>query len=612
MAIDPGQRGIGVRFNPQGLAEVRLWAPKAKLVELVIKERSIVIPLEEQDFGYWQLSTSALKPGDCYLFRLDGEKERPDPASLQQLNTVHGPSVATDPGRFLWEDHDWKNIPLEDLILYELHTGTFTPEGTFAGIGNKLDHLLKLGINAIEIMPVAQFPGGRNWGYDGVLPFAVQNSYGGAEGLQHLVNACHKKGIAVILDVVYNHVGPEGSYLSDFGYYFTDKYRTPWGNAINFDDAWCDAVRAYFIENALMWLRDFHIDGLRLDAVHAIRDFSPVHILRQLKLEVDKLVKKSGRKHHLIVELDLNDPRFIEPLGRQGYGMEAQWLDEFHHALRVTAGQEPAGYYSDFNGLEHLAKAYRDAYVFDGQYSPHRKRKFGVKTNNPGSQFIVFCQNHDQVGNRMLGERTSKLVSFEIQKLMIAAILISPYIPMLFMGEEYSEPNPFQYFVSHSTPELIEAVRKGRKEEFADFHLSGEAPDPFDAETFNRSKLQWELLKKEPHKTMLQFYQTLIRLRKTHPVLKNLNRQNLDVAVNELKQVLTLRRWEGKNRILAFMNFSDKQQSVEVPATGTRYRKLLDSASEQWKGPQDAAEYIGEGRQVRLQPESILIYSGSD
>ena len=302
--------------------------------------------------------------------------------------------------------------------------------------------------------------------------------------------------LAVVLDVVYNHMGPEGNYLGAYGPYFTEKYKTPWGGAINFDDAWCDGVRRFFIENALMWFRDFHVDALRLDAVHAIKDFSPNHILREIKQHVDALMAVTGRTHYLIVELDLNDDRFINGLDNCGYGMDAQWVDEFHHALRVTATGERTGYYADFHGINDLAKAYRDAYVYDGQWSEHRKRHFGVKTGNPGQQFIVFSQNHDQVGNRMLGERSSQLVSFEMQKLLAGAVFISPYLPMLFMGEEWGETHPFLYFVSHTDPDLAEAVRKGRKAEFAAFHTQGEAPDPMAEETFQNSKLQWPLLQK--------------------------------------------------------------------------------------------------------------------
>jgi len=454
-------------------------------------------------------------------------------------------------------------------------------------------------------MPVAQFPGDRNWGYDGVFPFAVQNSYGGAKSLQHLVNACHQKGLAVILDVVYNHLGPEGNYLNAFGPYFTDKYKTPWGNALNFDDAWCDGVRRYFIENALMWLRDFHVDALRLDAVHAIRDFSALHILQETRQYVNQLMKYTGRRHYLIVEVDLNDNRFINACENGGYGMDAQWTDDFHHALRVTATGEQKGYYSDFNGIEHLAKAYKDAYVYDGQYAPHRKKKFGRKTNNEGKQFIVFSQNHDQVGNRMLGERTSVLSSFEMTKLLAAAVMVSPYLPMLFMGEEWSEPNPFLYFVSHTDKELAEAVRRGRKEEFAAFHAQGEAPDPVAEESFLRSKLQWNLREEGKHKTMLEYYKELIRLRKTHTVLKQLNRNNLEASFDKEQNTLVLRRWNKEHQVVCFMNFSALEQTMQYD--GQLCQKIFDSSEERWGGSREAPEQPS--NQITILPQSILIYS---
>lgn len=514
------KRLVGVNFNSDGLAEVLVWAPFAHSVDLNVK-RGLVIPLQKGQRGYWKLVTSELKPGESYGFIIDGNASLPDPASLFQPEGVHGLSVAAPIQNFNWHDKDWRNKDLGEYIIYELHTGAFSDEGTFAAIEEKLDYLIDLGITAIELMPVAEFPGNRNWGYDGVFPFAVHHSYGGPAALQQLVNTCHQKDLAVILDVVYNHIGPEGNYLGHYAPYFTGKYQTPWGDAINFDDAWCDGVRQYFIENALMWFRDFHIDALRMDAVHAIKDFSPKHILQEIKENVDALMQITNRRYYLIIECDLNDTRFIKPAADGGYGIDAQWTDEFHHALRVTAGQQRDGYYADFNGIAHLAKAYQDAYVYDGQYSEERHKKFGVKTTGqPGRQFVVFSQNHDQVGNRMLGERTSALVSFEMQKLLAAAVMLSPYLPLLFMGEEYSEPHPFLYFVSHTDPELVEAVRKGRKEEFKNFMAQGEAPDPQATETFERSKLQWHLVSRPPHQTMLNYYKALIQLRKTNPVLK--------------------------------------------------------------------------------------------
>lgn len=608
--INTRKRTIGINFNTSEEADIVLWAPYAEKASVVLKQKNTLLPLNKGEHGYWRLSTPEIKPGDLYKFLLDEEKERPDPASLFQPEGVHGPSTALDVTDFIWTDHTWSNIPLRDYIIYELHTGTFTTEGTFAGIEKKLDYLKQLGINAIEIMPVAQFPGKRNWGYDGVYPFAVQDSYGGPDGLKHLVNICHSKGLAVILDVVYNHMGPEGNYMRDFGPYFTDKYSTPWGEAINFDDEWCDGVRTYFIENVLMWFRDFHIDALRMDAVHALKDFSATHILQEIRQYVDQLMAVTGRKHFLIIECDLNDPRFIDPVSKNGFGMDSQWIDEFHHALRITAGGDRNGYYSDFEGIHHLTKAYKDAYVYDGIYSEHRKKTFGKKaTENPASQFIVFSQNHDQIGNRMLGERTSQLNSFEMQKLLAGAVLVSPYLPMLFMGEEYSEPHPFLYFVSHTDPELAKAVCEGRKAEFSAFHSVGEAPDPGAESTFNESKLQWELVEQEPHGTMFRYYQALIALRKQHPVLKNTDRKQLDVNVGGNNQILVLHRWQKEQHLICLMNFSKEQQTVTLPDHITQWEKLLDSASPEWGGPQSADDSVQSGATITLQPESLLIYA---
>ncbi|MDO3643686.1 malto-oligosyltrehalose trehalohydrolase [Mucilaginibacter sp. L3T2-6] len=582
----------GIVFE-DGLAKIAVWAPFCKKAEMIVNDRTLA--LQKQEFGYWMLESNEIKPGDRYQFDIDG-KHLPDPASRAQPDGVHGTSMAVDLTNFEWTDDHWRNPSMENYLIYELHTGTFTPDGTFEGIIPKLDHLLGIGITAIEIMPVAQFPGQRNWGYDGVFPYAVQNSYGGAAGLMKLVDACHNKGLAVILDVVYNHLGPEGNYFSAFGPYFTGKYHTPWGDAINFDDAWCDEVRRFFIQNALQWFRDFHIDALRLDAVHAIKDFSPKHILREIKENADELMHQTGRTHHLIIEFDLNDKRFINPIEKDGYGMDAQWIDEFHHALRVTAGGGREGYYTDFNGINHLAKAYNDAYVYDGIYSPHRLKVFGTKTDNPGKQFIVFSQNHDQVGNRMLGERSSQLFSFEMQKLMAGAVMVAPFVPMLFMGEEWAESNPFLYFVSHTDQELINAVRKGRKEEFAAFHAEGEALDPQAVESFNKSKLQWHLPDRGLHAIMLNYYKALIGLRKALPALAIPDRQNLKTTVDEKANTLLLERWTNGQHVGCLMNFSDQPRFVNIEDENT----LLNSANSQWGGP-------GADKGT-IQPQSIIIY----
>lgn len=594
----------GVRFTEKG-AECLLWAPHGRGAELLLEATGEKLLLEKGERGWWRLVTDRLRPGDLYRFVLDGEKNLPDPASLSQPEGVHGPSQAVDVSHFLWTDDSWRAMPLEDYLIYELHVGTFSQSGTFKGVEEKLDYLKALGITAIEIMPIAAFPGKRNWGYDGVFPYAAHHDYGGPEGFAKLVNACHEKGLAVVLDVVYNHVGPEGNYLGSFGPYFTDKYKTPWGEAVNFDDAGSDGVRHFFIQNALMWFRDFRVDALRLDAVHAIRDFGAKHLLQELREEVDSLVAQTGRQHLLIVESDLNDVRFINGPSAGGYGMDAQWMDEFHHALRVTTGQAKTGYYSDFEGIGHLAKSYRDAYVYDGSYSPHRDKTFGSKAEAAkGRQFVVFSQNHDQVGNRMLGERTSQLVSFEMQKLMAAAVIVSPFLPLLFMGEEWSEPAPFQYFVSHSDPQLVEAVRKGRREEFAQFHAEGEAPDPQAEETFNRSKLQWRLLENEPHATMLRYYKALLKLRKTNPALKPI-REGVSVAADEEKSIILLHRRAGVDTLVCYLNFSAAQQTILVERGG---HVLFNSASPEWGGAHTAPDEVQSGEALTLAPESIAIY----
>lgn len=601
------RRTLGVNFR-SGIAEILVWAPNRQNIALQIMGGQ-TLTMARQQFGYWMTVTDQLKPGMNYRFIADGE-QLPDMASLYQPEGVHGPSQAFDVALFNWTDEQWQNIPLADHIFYELHTGTFSPDGTFKGIEQKLDHLISLGINAIEIMPVAQFPGERNWGYDGVFPFAVQNSYGGPQALQQLINTCHNKGLAVVLDVVYNHVGPEGNYFEKYGPYFTNKYHTPWGNAVNFDDAGCDHVRRYFIENALMWFRDFHVDALRMDAVHAIKDFSPKHILREIREHVDELMKATGRTHYLIVECDLNDTRFIAPVSEHGYGMDAQWTDEFHHALRIAAGGKKDGYYSDFDGITSLKDAYANGYVYTGQYSAHRDKDFGTTTDdNPGQRFVVFSQNHDQVGNRMLGERSSQLFDLGMQKLLAGAVMVSPFLPMLFMGEEMSAPSPFLYFVSHTDKQLIAAVRKGRKEEFAAFHAEGEAPDPQAAETFERSKIPWDILGNKRHQTMLNYYKALIALRKKHPALKIPDRKNCTVEHNITEKTITLIRTHTSQTVICALNFSDKPQPFQLPDNIAHAQKLFSSADEQWGGNNTRTEVLNKGDRIHIEPHSLLIYS---
>lgn len=493
-----------------GNCDFTVWAPFKKNVQLKLGNN--YYPMQKTDMGYWHISLKA-KPGQRYLYRLDSI-ERPDPASGYQPEGVHGPSEIINHS-FNWQDKDWKNISLKNMIIYELHVATFTEKGTFEAIITRLEQLKRMGVNTIELMPVAQFPGKRNWGYDGVYPYAVQNSYGGPNGLKKLVNACHKKGFAVVLDVVYNHLGPEGNYFHDFAPYFTDKYNTPWGPAMNFDDSYNDEVRNYFIENALYWFREFHIDGLRLDAVHAILDMSAKPFLQQLSKEVKKISSQLQKPLYLFPETNLNKSALVKPVSNNGYGLDSVWLDDFHHSIHALLTGERDGYYQDYGQLKHIAKCINKGHVYDGIYSESRKCSYGDSSATLSAEkFIAFIQNHDQVGNRLKGERLSTILDFESLKLATGLLMFSPYIPLIFMGEEYAEDNPFLYFIDHSDQKLVDAVREGRKREFASFNWKGEPADPKSIKTFNSSILDWNKRNKGKHKIMREFYTELIRLRK--------------------------------------------------------------------------------------------------
>lgn len=576
---------LGAVYLGDGRCRFLVWAPLVqRMIVHVVSPGELTVPLERDARGYHQGMVDGVMPGSLYFYRLDEQRERPDPASRYQSHGVHGPSQVVDTD-FPWCDRLWSGLPLEEYIIYELHVGTFTKEGTFEAIILYLDELIGLGITALELMPVAQFPGNRNWGYDGVYPFAVQDSYGGPDGLRFLVDTCHQKGLAVILDTVYNHFGPEGSYIADFGPYFTDRYKTPWGAALNFDGPDSDEVRRFFIENALYWLTDFHIDALRLDALHAIMDNSAYTFLEELFQAFHREAKAIKRKAHLIGESAANNARLIKPSELGGHGLDAQWNDDFHHSLHTLLTDERNGYYQDFGQLERLIKAFREGFVYSGQYSSYRHRRHGVSSSDiPAERFVVFAQNHDQVGNRMLGERLSRLTSFEALKLAAGIVLLSPFIPLLFMGEEYGETAPFLYFTSHSEPELVEAVCRGRREEFAAFQWQGEPPDPQDEVTFLACKLNRQLSLGSQHRVLAEFYSELIRLRREIPALACLSKNNLAVKGFAQQKLFFIHRLNKDNEVIIVFNINKDQTSVTLPIPAGHWRKGLDSSEELWGG----------------------------
>lgn len=578
---------VGPSIDSSGACHFRVWSPHRKSIGVhLLGGDSCALPMERDDSGYWHLEIANVRPGLRYLLRIDDSIERPDPASNCQPEGVHGPSQIIDHESFKWTDDDWRCMPLRSMIMYELHVGTFTPQGTFDGVIEKLEHLKRLGINAIELMPVAQFPGVRNWGYDGVYPYAVQMSYGGVDGLKRLVNAAHGEGLAVILDVVYNHLGPEGNYLHEFAPYFSSRYHTPWGWAINYDGAYSNDVRNYFIENALYWLREFHIDALRLDAIHGVFDFSARPFLLELSERVDDFARSKDRAAYLIAESDLNDVRVIRPREIDGLGIPAQWSDDFHHSLHVLLTGETGGYYADFGRITDLVLAMREGFVLDGKYSRYRLRNHGSSSATcDADQFVVYSQDHDQTGNRALGERLSTLVSFEGLKVAAASVLLGPNIPLLWMGEEYAEIAPFLYFIHHADEATVEAVRRGRKAATAAFGWEEDPPDPQAPETFERSKLDWSQCDRQPHRVMLELYRELIELRKTIPALSQPTKDGLAVqGLEDIRCVVCSRRWAG-SEVWYLMSFSDNPVTVSLQLSRGTYRRLLDTGAKRWLGP---------------------------
>ena len=509
-----------------------VWAPAAKSVSVNVDGE--MYPMQPQlrgeGKGWWSAEAAAAAEGSRYSFSLDGDPSLlPDPRSPSQPDGVHAASQLLDHSLFAWTDNGWQAPPFASAVVYELHVGTFTPQGTFDAVIERLDYLRSLGITHVELMPVASFPGKSGWGYDGVALFAPNAAYGGPDGLKRLVDACHGRGLAVLLDVVYNHFGPSGNYTGKFGPYLTESHSTPWGGAVNFEDGGSHEVRRFFCDNALMWMRDYHFDGLRLDAVHAFVDRSAIHFLEQLSTETAELQQELGRPLALIAESDLNDPRLVTPRakdgaspgeqGTGGYGMDAQWSDDFHHALFALLTGERQGYYADFGRMEHLAKALTSAFVYDGTYSAYRNRRHGRPVGDLSPhRFLGYIQNHDQIGNRALGDRLHHLVGLDRSKLAAALVLLSPFVPMIFQGEEFAASSPFQYFANHDDPELARAVSNGRRREFEAFGWApDDVPDPEEPATFERSKLPWQELDdpgQPEHREMLAWYRDLIALRR--------------------------------------------------------------------------------------------------
>jgi len=602
---------IGSNYLGNGRCEFTVWAPKRDEVALqIVSPNPRLLPMQKDEWGYFKVLAEDIEPGTLYFYKLSGKEDRPDPASHSQPKDVHGPSEVVDHSKMNWTDAGWSGIALEEMIIYELHVGTFTSEGTFEAIIPRLKELYEFGINAIELMPIAQFPGNRNWGYDGVFPYAAQHSYGGSEGLKKLVDAAHQQGIAIVLDVIYNHFGPEGNCMSEYGSYFTSSYQTAWGDAINFDKEYSYGVRNYFIENALYWFETFHIDALRLDASDHIYDIGVKHFLQELAENVDALSQKLGRKLYLTAENDLSDTKVIRPIESGGYGIDAQWNDAFHHCLHSLLTGDRAGYYEDYGKCEQLAKAFKQGFVYSGQYSQFRKKFHGSDSSAiPGHQFVVFTQNHDQVGNRALGERLTHLVSFEALKLAAAVLLLAPNVPLIFMGEEYAEDAPFLYFVSHTNPELVEVVREGRKKDFADFQIEGEFIDPFSEDTFHKCKLNWEKRQEGKHKVMLELYQHLIQLRRTIPALKTLNKQNLAASVSEEHKLMFLHRWSQNSQIFCIMNFNDKDVSFKATPPNGNWQKTLNSSEPKWMGSGSVLpDKLMQEQELTIRPQSFVLY----
>jgi maltooligosyltrehalose trehalohydrolase len=592
--------GLGASVRP-GAVTFSVWAPRCRSLDLVIDRRP-VRPMRQEADDLFETHIENLPAGARYQYRLDGERYRPDPASRWQPEGVHGPSAVVDPAAFSWTDEGFAGHALADLVFYELHVGTFTTAGSFEGAIPRLDRLVDFGITAIELMPVAEFPGSRGWGYDGVHLYAPQSTYGGPRGLRRLVDAAHARGLSVVLDVVYNHLGPEGNYLAEYGPYFTDRYKTPWGSAVNFDGPDAAGVRRHFVENARYWVREFHIDGFRFDAIHAIYDASTVHILTEIGEAARAEGRRLGRPLHLVAESHDNDRNLVQPPDLGGIGLDAVWSDDFHHAGHAHLTGETNGYYADFGATTQIARAIEEGFVFQGEASGYFGRARGTPSADlPGERFIISVQNHDQVGNRALGDRLSTIVSFEAVKLAAALLFVSPAVPLLFMGEEYGETAPFQYFTSFIDRELSQAVRHGRAAELSRFAWTRPIPDPDAPSTFVASRLNHALAGAPRHRELYQYYRRWLELRRTYPALGAAHKQRTRAILDAAGEVLTVTRSAptGESIVLT-ANLTPTPRPLGAPPG--RGRRLLDSADRR---------FGGSGPSVPLGPFQVLLDEGA-
>jgi maltooligosyltrehalose trehalohydrolase len=553
-----------------------VWAPNAQRVTLRVDGADAA--MEHGHRGVWQAEVENAGHGSEYGFLLDDDpRVYPDSRSGWQPNGVHGLSRVYDAGRFPWTDGKWHPRPLRDAVMYELHVGTFTPEGTFDAVLGKLPYLKKLGVNYIELMPVNSFGGERGWGYDGVQLYAPHRAYGGPEGLQNLVNTCHQEGMAVLLDVVYNHLGPTGNYAPHFGPYVTQKYRNSWGVAMNLDEAGSHEVRNFLIDNALHWLRDYHLDGLRLDAVQTLVDISAHHFLEELSTEVHNLGAEMDRNFFLIAESDLNDPRLVVPVRQGGMGLDAQWIDDFHHALWSVLTGERHGYYRDFGSFSHIAKTLKSAYVYDGQFSEFRDRRHGrpikpwLEKGLNGNKFIAYIHNHDQVGNRTVSERIRQVAGFNKAKIAAAVVILSPFVPLFFQGEEFATSHPFQFFTEYDDAKLVADMNEGRRKEHALPGMKWEdIPDPQDLKSFEVSKLPWQEIDQGEHAEMLDWYSRLVKLRGAREELRDGNLEKLEVRYSEEARWLVVQR----QSTVLLCNVSDQERTIDLLG---RWKVALES-----------------------------------